>query len=114
MSTTASGQFAEQKASEYLEENGFKVLERNWKRPHCEIDIVAQRSKTVYFVEVKYRASNHFGGGLEYIARNKLHHMGRAAETWVLEHVWKGPYQLSAIEVSGQNFQVTDFIESVF
>lgn len=113
MSTTATGQHAEQKAAEYLARAGFMVLARNWKRQKlCEIDIVAQKGGAVYFVEVKYRADNHFGGGLDYIASQKLRHMRRAARVWVGEHNWAGEYTLAAVEVTG-DFVVTDFIESI-
>ncbi len=83
-------------------------------RPHCEIDIVAAKGDTVYFVEVKYRASDHFGGGLDYVAGQKLHHMQRAAETWIASHGWDGEYQLSAVEVGGRDFAVNGFIEDIF
>ncbi len=42
MNTTQTGLRAEKAASLYLEMRGYKVLERNWRRPRCEIDIVAE------------------------------------------------------------------------
>ncbi len=104
---------AEEAAGAYLTGHNFILLMRNYRRPHCEVDIVAQRDDTIFFIEVKYRASDSWGGGLEYITASKVRHMQRGAETWVKEFGWQGPYQLSAIEVSGRQFEITAFIEDV-
>ena len=114
MSTVKVGNQAEQAAAEFLVREGFVVLERNYRRPHCEIDIVAEQDKVIYFVEVKDRLTDHFGAGMDYIASQKLHHMQRAAETWVAEHRWRGEYTLSAIEVGGTDFEVQEFVESIY
>lgn len=114
MSTVSVGNYAEQKAADYLRNLGFNILEQNYRRPYCEIDIVAHKADSMYFVEVKYRATNRFGAGLDYIAGQKLHHMQRGAETWIASHKWDGEYQLSAIEVCGPHYDVTEFIESVW
>ncbi len=114
MSTVKTGNQAEQAAAEYLMRQGYDVLERNYRRPHCEIDIVACQGDIVYFVEVKYRATDHFGSGFDYIAGQKLRHMERAAMTWVRERQWRGGYTLSAIEVGGPGFEVLGFIESIY
>ncbi len=114
VSTTRSGHYAEEQAAKYLAEHNYKVLARNWKRPSAEIDIVAQKDTVVYFVEVKYRSTDHYGGGLDYIVSQKLGHMRRAAQLWVAEHGWQGQFQLAAIEVSGPNFAVSNFIESIY
>lgn len=49
----AKGDEAETKASIYLLENGFFVLERNFYSRFGEIDIIAQKEKVLHFVEVK-------------------------------------------------------------
>ncbi len=110
MTATSTGRQAESKAASYLEKQGFSVLDQNWRTRYCEIDIVAQKDQTVYFVEVKYRASDSWGGGLEYITPNKLQQMSFAAEVWVSANQWQHDYQLAAIEVSGNDFTVTNFL----
>ncbi|MEA1929576.1 MAG: YraN family protein [Patescibacteria group bacterium] len=47
------GQRGEDVAAKYLEERGFKVIDRNYRRPWGEIDLVVQRDKEVGFIEVK-------------------------------------------------------------
>lgn len=108
MKTTVIGRQAETKAADYLKQQGFKILDLNWKTRYCEIDIVAQKKKAIYFVEVKFRKSNAFGSGLEYITPSKLQQMKFAAEMWVSQHYWVGDYQLAAISVDGQNITFLD------
>lgn len=112
--TTLIGQKAEQAAATYLEMRGYKVLERNWRRPKCEIDVVAKKDKTIYFVEVKYRRDYEQGGGLDAITTSKLKQMQYAAQTWVEEMEWRGSFQLSAIEIAGKEFAVMSFVDNVF
>ena len=54
MKTTAVGQQAESAVAEELKRQGYKILDRNWKTTVCEIDIIAKKSRIIYFVEVKY------------------------------------------------------------
>lgn len=114
MNSTDTGRKAERAARVYLEMRGFKVIEQNWRRPRCEIDIVAEKTGVIHFVEVKYRSSDAQGAGLEAITPSKLKQMRRAAWTWVEETKWRGEYTLSAIELGGSEFAVLSFIEDVF
>ena len=114
MSSTQTGRKAEAAARVYLEMRGFKILEQNWRRPRCEIDIIAEKGGVRHFVEVKYRVGDAQGGGLEAITASTLKQMQRAAETYVEEYKWRGEYVLSAIEISGRDFAVLSFIENVF
>lgn len=47
------GNAGEEKASLYLSENGYTILERNWRVRNGELDIVAEKNCTLVFVEVK-------------------------------------------------------------
>lgn len=112
--STEIGRKAEQAARVYLEMRGFKILEQNWRRPRCEIDIVAEKDGVRQFVEVKYRYNDDQGGGLDAITAAKLKQMRRAAETYVEECKYQGEYMLSAVEIAGPDFSVLGFIENVF
>lgn len=114
MSSTYTGRKAEAAAAVYLEMRGYKIIEQNFRRPRCEIDIVASKDDTIYFVEVKYRRNDDQGGGFEAITATKLGQMKFAAEIWVQETKWQGPYQLAAIELSGPDFAVLGFIDDVY
>ncbi len=111
MSTTETGRKAEAAVAAHLQKQGHKILEQNWRTRWCEIDIVSQKDNTVYFTEVKYRASDRQGDGLDYITPKKQQQMAFAAEFWVASHNWQGEYTLAASAVSGSTYEITDFIE---
>jgi putative endonuclease len=114
MTTTLTGRKAEAAARVYLEMRGFQIIEQNWRRPNCEIDIVARTGDVIHFVEVKYRFDNGQGSGLDAITGGKLKQMQRAAWTWVDESKWRGEYVLSAVEIAGADFAILSFVENAF
>jgi uncharacterized protein (TIGR00252 family) len=102
------GHGAEKRAADYLQEQGFKILGLNWKTRYCEIDIVAEKAKTIHFVEVKYRRNTKQGYGLDYITTKKLERMRFAAEMWVNSNSWAGEYRLAAISLDGDEITFID------
>lgn len=103
MSTTDIGQVAEQQVAEQLIRQGFSILERNWKTKWCEVDIIASNHEVVWFIEVKYRSSNKFGDGLEYIGPQKLRHLQLAATLWSGMYDYDGEITLGAVAVSKED-----------
>jgi len=105
------GHKAEKDAAEYLISHGYSIRGMNWKTRYCEIDIVAEKDRTMYFVEVKYRKNNLQGSGFDYITSKKLQQMSFAAEMWVQQNRWDGPYQLSGLSIDGESFTFVDCID---
>lgn len=105
------GNKSEDAAAEYLEKQGYKVLERNWRTRMCEIDIVASKDGTLYFVEVKHRKADSQGGGIAAITSRKLVQMQFAAKMYV-HYIKKddADMRLAVITTSGQNYFVVDFM----
>jgi len=108
MTNYAVGHGAEKRAAEYLVGEGFKVRDLNWKTRYCEIDIVAEKDKRMYFVEVKYRRNSNQGHGLDYILPKKLKQMRFAAEMWVSNHQWPGEYQLAVLSIDADEITFID------
>lgn len=110
----SSGAQAEERAAQYLQSQGFEIMARNWRRPYAEIDIVAQKSRQLYFVEVKYRKSNQSGSAIEFITTQKLRQMERAAQWWLIENSYDdAEICLSAITLEGRDYLVTEFLEEL-
>lgn len=109
----SKGHEAEKHAAEYLKRLKYKILALNWKTTTCEIDIIAKHKRIIYFVEVKYRTTLNQGSGIDYITAKKLDQMRYAAEVWIQENKWRGDYELSAIEISGPDFLITNFIKAI-
>ena len=55
----------EQKAVQYLLENGYTILQQNYRNRCGEIDIIARKKCMLVFLEVKYRTTREFGSPLE-------------------------------------------------
>ncbi len=111
MLSTDIGQKAEQNVAEYLNQRGFKILVRNWRRPRCEVDIVAQKDEVVYFVEVKYRGSDIQGEGFEYVTTKKQKQLLYAANLWCQESNFSGDMRLLAASVSGTDLNKINVVE---
>lgn len=111
MTTKALGDSAESLVCDYLEELGYRIIDRNWRTRWCEIDIIATKDKTIHFVEVKYRKTSAFGSGFDYITPTKLRQMRFAAELWIASKKHNGDVCLSAAAVSFKG--EVSFIENV-
>ena len=55
------GRWGEDLAAEFLEQQGYRIVDRNWKCRFGELDLVAEGGGFLCFVEVKLRRSNRFG-----------------------------------------------------
>ena len=80
------GRAGEERAAAHLRACGYAVLERNWRCPQGEIDIVAIRDGMLCIVEVKTRRSEAFGHPFEAIDERKLRRLWRLAYAWAAEH----------------------------
>ena len=109
--TTNIGRNAEDLAAGWLVKNGYKIIGRNWRHPHAEIDILAKYKKLVLIVEVKFRASNNQGGGLAAIGEGKISQLHNAAQYWRQQQKWSHEITLAAIEVDHQgNIMFTEIL----
>lgn len=73
----------EEFASSYLKDNGYEILERNWKFGREEIDIIAKKNDTLVIAEVKTRTGNFFGEPEEFVNRQKQRLLIKAANAYV-------------------------------
>lgn len=96
------GKLGEDLACEFLEKNGYKILERNKTFSRfCEIDIIAQIKNTLVFVEVKTRKTNSFGSPLEAITKTKYSHIRQGALTYLGENSKKfSNFRIDAIGIT--------------
>lgn len=79
------GRWGEQLAAEYLESQGYKLLERNWRCRRGEIDLVAQAGDVLVFVEVKTRRGRNYGTPEEAITSYKSKRLLELSQRYLLE-----------------------------
>ena len=73
-------------AARHMEASGWRVLARNYRFGHKEIDLIARRGRTVAFIEVKTRARLRWGHPLFSIDARKRREIERVARVWVDRH----------------------------
>lgn len=78
------GLSAESRAALLLIAKAYRILERRWKTPFGEIDIVARRRGVVVFVEVKARGS--VDEAMEAVTERTKRRVIGAAELWLARH----------------------------
>ncbi len=81
-----TGSYGEDLACKFLEESGFKIVERNYFYGHGEIDIIAKDGDELVFVEVKYRTNDEYGPPELSISKGKQKLVRRTAEAYLYEH----------------------------
>jgi putative endonuclease len=70
-------------AAAWYGEQGYEVLDRNWRTRSGEIDLVVRRGRTTVFCEVKTRSSLAFGSPLEAVTHTKRQRLRRLAAQWI-------------------------------
>ncbi|MDH6237486.1 YraN family protein [Cryobacterium sp. CG_9.6] len=94
------GRYGEDCAAAYLVAEGYSVIDRNWRCPDGEVDLIVERGAEVVFVEVKTRSSVSFGHPFEAITAEKLARMRRLAGLWCSQaQVWPAHIRVDAIAV---------------
>lgn len=73
-------------AALYLRNQGFKILECNFRKGYGELDIIATDKDTLVFIEVKTRTSSKYGNPLEAITFWKLKSLIKTAQYYKMTH----------------------------
>lgn len=83
MSQYSQGLAGEQIAADYLNQQGYQVVQQRYRSRHGEIDLIVKKDKVVYFVEVKYRPEGRLGSGIAGINPAKKQHLLMAARAYL-------------------------------
>lgn len=78
------GIVGEDLAVNFLTENGYEILDRNFRDYFGEIDIIAKKDDTISFVEVKERVSDAFGNAFEFVDKNKQEKIKKCAVSYLI------------------------------
>ena len=112
----STGIQGEEFASRYLVKKGYRIIERNYRCEHYEIDIIAEHENTIVFCEVKTARTNRFGPSITWVTPEKIKHISRAAEEYIATHDTNGfsfRFDVIGLEVKGGKTQI-NHIENAF
>lgn len=80
------GDFGEDLVEEYLRNKGYDILDRNFRKPFGEIDIIARIDEIVVFVEVKTRKNKDFANPSEAVTISKQQKIIKASQVYLMEN----------------------------
>lgn len=83
MNNRATGTEKEQTAAEFLQKNGMRILEKNYRCKQGEVDIIGRHKGYLVFVEVKYRKSDRMGFPEEAVHRKKQKRICNCARVYM-------------------------------
>jgi putative endonuclease len=79
------GKIGEDLAANFLEKNGYTIIERNYHFGHGELDIIAEKNNMLIFIEVKTKKHGDFGDPINWIKRGKQLQMGKIARGYLYD-----------------------------
>ena len=106
--TKARGQAAEDAALHYLQQQGLKLVARNYRTPGRgggEIDIIAQDGETLVFVEVRQRSRNDYGGAAASVGHAKQKHLRFAAQRYLQRYSVLPPCRFDVLAVDDEQIE---------
>ena len=86
------GNTGENLATEYLEKQGYTILERNFYCKQGEIDIIAKDKNEIVFIEVKSRSNKLFGIPSEAVTKQKIKHLFKTARYFLYKNKMLNEY----------------------
>ncbi len=115
--STTAGEAAELACANFLQQQGLRLLSRNYRFKGGEIDLILQQgSSLLIFVEVRMRNHLHFGSGAESVTPSKQRRITRTTLHYLQKHpaLQEFDIRFDVISVTGQpgNFQFDWFKEA--
>jgi len=94
------GQTGENKAVLYLRKQGYTILERNYRCPPAEVDIICSKEDEWIFVEVKSRSQNTFEVENWGLSKPQMQRIINSAYEYMARHNWQGSFRFDIITIA--------------
>ena len=115
ISSQSLGKRGEDMAVEFLLEEGYEILERNWRFRHIELDIIAQKKNELVIVEVKTRSGNAYGEPSAAVDKNKQRAIIVAAEHYIFARNLNMDVRFDIVSIiCGRGRSVLEHIKEAF
>lgn len=109
------GKLGEELAVEFLQQNGYDILETNWVFQKAEIDIIAQKDNVLAVVEVKTRSSIEFGLPQDFVKPKKIQLLVKAVNEYVISNDLEVEVRFDIIAISKEEKEFKmEHIEDAF
>lgn len=94
-----TGSWGEEKASGFLSEKGYEIIEKNYRYKHMEVDLIAIHKNTLIFIEVKTRSGTGFGMPEEFVNYTKSRLILKAAEHYIFDKDWQKDVRFDIVSI---------------
>lgn len=109
------GRNGETIAADFLQKNGYEILETNWVFQKAEIDIIAQKDSVLAIVEVKTRTSADFGLPQDFVKGKKIQNLVKAVDQYMIENDLDLEVRFDIIGIVLNNHETTiEHLEDAF
>jgi putative endonuclease len=110
------GKLGEELAVEFLQKNGYAILETNWTFQKAEIDIIAQKENILAIVEVKTRSSLDFGLPQDFVKPKKIQLLVKAVNEYVISKDLdiQVRFDIIAVHKEGQSFAIEHLVDAFY
>lgn len=105
-STSGKGRAGEDRAAEFLESCGYRIVARNVRVPGGELDAVCIDGSTLVIVEVKRRDSTRFGSSLSAVGARKRASLRRAAADYAQIVAPTAKIRFDVVAITGDRLQL--------
>jgi putative endonuclease len=102
------GNLAEDKACEFLDENGFMIVERNFYSRFGEIDIIASKDEVLHFIEVK--SGLDYESAIQNITPQKLSRFIKTTQIYMKKNSLDVDFVIDAIIVTPKGVEMIENI----
>jgi putative endonuclease len=92
-----TGQIGEEIAKKYLEEKGYKIIEKDFKTKYAEIDLVGMKNNELIVFEVRTKRGETFGSPEDTLNNKKLKKLYLGARIFSAAKKWIGPIRVDAV-----------------
>ena len=109
------GKLGEELSVNFLQKNGYEILETNWVFQKAEIDIIAKKENFLVIVEVKTRSSIDFGSPQDFVKPSKIQLLVKAANEYIIinDIYLDIRFDIIAISKEGKKFKI-EHLEDAF
>ncbi|MCB4807454.1 YraN family protein [Tamlana sp. 62-3] len=109
------GNKGEQMAVDFLIENNYAILERNYRFNKAEVDIIAQKEDILAIIEVKTRSTTDFGNPQDFVKPKQINNLVKAVDEYVTinELDVEVRFDIIAIVKEGKQFKL-EHLEDAF
>jgi putative endonuclease len=109
------GKQGEEQAVDFLQKNGYEILETNWIFQKAEIDIIARKDETLAIIEVKTRSSIDFGLPQDFVKPKKIQLLVKAVNEYVIQNQLDVSVRFDIIAIhKNANKFIIDHLEDAF